>query len=456
MKSPASVLEDSVPRVIASLALPMFAVMFASVFFAFLDAWIVSRLGPAHRSAMSLVMPVVTFSTALLYGGLGTATAAAVARHAPNGRVAEAARALRDGAAIALLAGCLVAAGVMLAGARLLAGEGDAASSEATALALQYSRYYFPLLGISAIGAVGSAAMRGSGEAKRPAIYALIVMVLDGLVKPFVVWSDFHLGPLNLSGLCLGYGIRGAAISTVIAYSLLAILIWRDLLRPGGLARHQPAPVSQLRFILVAAGVAAAVPLATNLGIGVVQHLLYPRGLSLMDAYSYARRFELCLIQLAVPMGAATMIVVAAAQGAGRPERAREAFNYTLRLTLIGSLLIAAFMALAPPLWHRLFSPDDAVYLAEGQLYFRAAILHVAAVPSLIIINFAFQGLGCPHKPLPWTLGSILGAQILAALILLPQGQPSWVYYLVTSFASPLALFAAVKLFQRQDMARKD
>jgi hypothetical protein len=76
-------------------------------------------------------------------------------------------------------------------------------------------------------------------------------------------------------------------------------------------------------------------------------------------------------------------------------------------------------------------------------------------VPSLIIINFAFQGLGCPHKPLPWTLGSILGAQILAALILLPQGQPSWLYYLVTSFASPLALFAAVKLFQRQDMARK-
>ncbi|MEN9361604.1 MAG: hypothetical protein RL095_3139 [Verrucomicrobiota bacterium] len=428
----------------------MLAVMSASVFFAFLDAWIVSRLSPAHRSAMSLVLPVLTFSTALLYGGLGTATAAAVARHAPSGRLAEASRALRDGALLAFFAGCLAAATVLAAGPRLLAGAGVEASAEASALALDYCRCYFPLLGLSALGAVGSAALRGSGEAKRPAIYALAVMTLDGLAKPFVVWSEFQLGPLELSGLCLGAGIRGAALSTVAAYSLLALLIWRDLLRPAGLARHAPSPASQRRFILAAALTAAAVPLATNVGIGLVQHLLAPRGLSLMDAYSYARRFELCLIQLAVPLGAATMIIIAAAHGAGRPKRAREAFDFALKLTLLGSILIAALMALAPPLWHRLFSPDDPVFLAEGRLYFRAAFLHVVAVPALIIVNFAFQGLGRPHLPLPWTLGSILGAQILAALLLLPQGQPSWVYYLVTSCVSPLALVAAAGLFRRQ------
>jgi Na+-driven multidrug efflux pump len=440
--------EGPILKAMSSIMIPMAIMMTTNVAFSYLDAWYISRLGADALNAIDISFPLINLCSAILYGGLGTGVSAAVARKYALKDKLQSETCLKIGFALAIPLALVFTIGVVIGKDILFSGARNQVSKD---LAYEYCFWYFLPIIIMALGAVTSSAMRGAGYAKKPAIYSLICMLLNAILTPIFTFKTIHLGVTNLD-IGLNLGMKGAAISTAIVYCLFTAFLARDLILGNqGLQMRSLKWIPDraiFKEIFSASTIAALLPMMTNIVILIILFVMNERSDTMVDAFSLAKRFELYLIQLTVCLGAGTMIIIGASHATNNPQRIKDVLKVALKILFLCGIPITLFMFFGNKFYYLTLTPDKNI-LAEGDLYFKYGSLNMLFTCGIILMNFCFQGIGRPSRPIIFSLFSVIAIQGIAGFYLISKGFDSSTYYCLISIGTCITFFLILRRFYR-------
>ena len=418
--------EGPVSQALNSIMVPMAVMMVTNVGFSYLDAWYISRLGENALSAIDISFPLVSLCSAVFYGGLGTGVSAAVARRQAKNDPKGCQSSLKMGFLLAIPLSLVFTLGIILGKDQIFSVSDNEAIKE---MAYEYCFWYFLPVIIMAWGAVTSSAMRGAGYAKKPAIYSLICMGINSILTPLFSFDTLNLGFTELD-IGFGMGIKGAALSTVISYITFSAFLFKDLFKGNQGFRFFDFKLvidrKILKAIFTASTIAALLPMMTNVIIFIVLKFMKSHSIEIQDAFSLAKRFEVFTIQLTVCLGAATMVVV----GASHEDhtRVKEILSKALKMLFLTGVPITIFMAFSSNTYYSTLTGNHEI-LEEGQRYFLYGGLNMLFTCGIILMNFAFQGMGKPAAPIPFSLTSVILIQGVIGISLMNNGYSTAFYY---------------------------
>ena len=275
------------------------------------------------------------------------------------------------------------------------------------------SQYLGILLAFAPLPMVGftcESIMRASGDTRTPLVIDLVAVAVNAVLAPLLIYGA---GPLP------GYGLRGAAAATVIAWMVLVagyLLMAVRGHRAFPLAlRAEGVPVPILGLVRV--GIPAAI-------IGMmfsVVYIVFARAASRFGAASMAvvgivNRIEALQFITSVAIGTAGAALVGQNLGAGRADRASQVIRTGLQWNLWVSGTISVFLILFPQLFLAMFTRD--------------AEVHRLGVPYLRILCLCLV---------------INGMEIVTAEAILGSGHTRTISWIFTSFSLvriPLALWS--------------
>lgn len=394
------------------------------------DGFILGRLGADALAGVALVFPLSMLMMQMSAGGIGGATTAAVARALGAGRGDDASRLAQQALLIAALLAGLFMLALLGFGSRIFTAMGGAGPALDAALA--YSNVLFGGALVIWLTNVLAAIVRGAGNMVLPSLMLLTMAAIHLLLCPLLV---FGWGTLP------GLGVAGAAISSLSANALTALVMAHHLMRRDGAVRlrgqdWRPRP-DLLREILRVGLPASLSPVISNASIAVATAVVGSYGTVALAGYGVAARLEYILVPIAFGFGTALTALVATNMGAGQTGRA-------LRVTWLGGALVAAITggigaaaALAPGLWMNLFTADPAVREFGGS-YLNIVGGCYGFFGLGLALFFASQGAGRMFWPL---------AGSLARLLIVAVGGWACVHWLrlpISGFSIVVALSLAV------------
>jgi putative MATE family efflux protein len=386
----AALLDGPIPATLLKLGLPTMAVTLAQIAVSIIETFWVSRLGMEALAAVTLVAPVLALMATMSNGGIGGGVASAVARAIGSGRAQEAGAVAWHALILAVAFGIAFTAILLAFGGALYAALGG--RDLVLEQALVFSAWCFagsvPLWVFNLL----SAAMRGAGEVKVPAMVALIGSAAVVPLSPVFI---FGLGPVP------AMGVAGAG-AVVLAYYCVAagFLMWRLARAPTGL-RMRPVPLHARHFsaILGVGLVSALGTILANLTTVLVTGAVGIAGAAAIAGYGVASRIDWLLIPLLFGFGSAAVTMVGVATGAGRLDRARAVAWTAALMAFLATAAIGAAAALLADAWMGLFTTDPDV-LAAGGDYLRIVAPFYGAIGLGMMLYFASQGRGRMLWPL--------------------------------------------------------
>lgn len=369
------------------LALPTTLVMAVAAVSNVSYTWFVSRLGVDAIAAVSLVFPISLLAVTVMGGGIGSGSAAAVARALGAGRRELAAASAGHALVLSVAIGAAFGLVVVPLAPQIFALMG--AKGGVLADATTFARIVFGGAFVTFLGGMFDSVLRGEGNARVPAIWATTSLALQIVVTPLFMFT-------------VGLGLPGAALAMIVCQGLTTLpRAWfvfggRGAVRPA-LPRHVGLGPTRdiLRVGLPAALSTSIAYLGTLVLTGVVARLGEPQ----LAAFGLGTRLDFVLLSFAFGFGSAVLTLVGLTVGAGRPERAerfvRAAGLFTVSILAVGGIALAIW----PRLWLGLFTHDPAV-LDVGAGYFAVVGPSYPFLGVSMVLAFAFQGLGRATAPM--------------------------------------------------------
>lgn len=401
-------------RAVLRLSLPMMAAMFVQSLYNVVDAIWVSGLGSEALAAVGLFFPFMMGMMALATG-LGVGGSSAVSRRIGARDKAGAERAALLTLALGLALSLPFLLGIPLAQPlfRLMGAEGGAADGAAA-----YARVLFGGAAVLFFANLGTALLRGEGDAQR----AMYAMVLGSLL-------NIGLDPLFIYGL--GLGVAGAAWATLASLFCSALLLAYWLfLRPRTYLRLSPTKLrwdpGLVREILGVGVPASLAQLSMSLAMLAVNGILLRVGGARAVAV-FGTGWRVVTLGTIPMNGMATGVtaVTAAAFGARDGGKLRTAYFYAVSLGVLVQLGIASFVAAAAPLLALLFTyaPESQALRPDLVAFLRWMCLFLPTVPLGMLTSAMFNGVRLGGRALlltvlrtvvlqalgGWTLGVALG-----------------------------------------------
>src|SRR5882672_2116334 len=382
------------------LATPNVIGLFATTVVIGYDGFILGRLGANALAGVALVFPLSMLMLQMSAGGIGGATTAAVARALGAERREHAGRLAQHALLIACVMAALFTFGLLGFGRGVYAAMGG--HGAALVDALGYSNVLFGGAVVIWTTNVLAAIVRGAGNMLLPSLLLMATAVVHVMLCPLLVfgWGEFN-----------GFGVAGAAASTLTTNGLSALAMLVYLLRRDGAVDLRRSPwrlrADLLRDILRVGLPASLSPVISNASIAAATTLVGSYGIAALAGYGIAARLEYILVPIAFGFGTALTALVATNMGAGQSSRA-------LRVAWVGGSVVAAITgtigviaAIAPALWVNLFTADAAVR------DFGAAYLNIVGGCYVffglgLALFFASQGAGRMFWPLVGSAGRLL------------------------------------------------
>lgn len=226
-------------------------------------------------------------------------------------------------------------------------------------LAVEYIRIYVLSLIAMAGYNIGSGVLRGLGDSRSPMRFQLIGGIGNVLANALFIG-------------CFGWGVRGAAVATLLSQSVAAILVFcrlycldaRYSLRLREI-RIRAAVLKKIMRVGVPAGIQAMTVTLSNL---IVQNHINRLGVDTIAAFTAYFKVELFVYLPIVAIGQANVTFTGQNIGAQRPDRAvagtRTSTVLGLGIALATSLLLLLFSAPA----YGLFTKDSKVIAIGVQI----------------------------------------------------------------------------------------
>jgi putative MATE family efflux protein len=244
------------------------------------------------------------------------------------------------------------------------------------------------------VGFTCESIMRASGDTRTPLLVDSIAVAVNAVLAPFLIYG---VGPIE------GFGLRGAAYATVIAWVVLvAGYLWIALRGHPAFPLALRAEGSPVRLGgILRVGVPAAI-------IGMlfsVVYIVFARaashfGAASMAVVGIANRVEALQFITSVAIGIAGAALVGQNLGAGRPDRAEQVIRTGLRWNFWISAAVTVLLLAFPGTLLTMFTQDPEVHRV-GVPYLR--ILSLCLIPNGMEIVAAEAILGSGHtRTISW------------------------------------------------------
>lgn len=332
-------------------------------FVSLLDNLMVGRIGTEEMSGVAIVNQLLFVFNLCIFGGISGA-GIFTSQFYGNGDDEGVRNTFRFKLLIALaftLIGLLIflAAGEGLISLFLHEGSDSGDIGETLAYGSRYLMWM--LLGLLPFAAsqVYSGTLRETGETVAPMAAGLTAVFVNLVFNYLLIYGKFGFPKL---------GVAGAAMATVLSryVECAVILIWSHthahrLTYLSGLYRTLRIPGALTRRIIV-----KGIPLIVNevlwaLGITVINQCYSTRGLAVVAGVNISSTISNLFNVVFIAMGSSVAIIVGQLLGAGKLEEARDTDRKLIFASVLSCLVFGSLMALAAPLFPRLYNTTQEV-----------------------------------------------------------------------------------------------
>lgn len=261
-----------------------------------------------------------------------------------------------------------------------------------------------------------AALLRAVGNSVTPLLFLLFSSVLNvGLDAAF-------MGPL-------GMGVRGAAVATVLAQGISAVLGAVYLVRsypelhfaPAHFKKSTRRAVMNMFWAGMSMGLMSAI---YNLGSVALQSSINALGSVYITAQTAARRMAEMYF---IPGGALGISVATFSSqnlGAGRRSRIGQSVRAALKIYFVWWLFVLAFtFLLGEPVLHLITGSSDARIISNAMLYLKISVPIIPPMAVLVILRNMLQGIRHTVEPLLASALELIGKVIFAVWLV-----PVWGY----------------------------
>ena len=389
------------------LAAPNVLAMVMTVLVGVAETYYVGRLGTTPLAAMALVFPFAMLTQMMSAGAMGGGVSAAISRALGASDLVRAHSLVQHALLIGLGAGLLYSAIFLLWGPdfyALLAGQGAVQLQ-----AVQYGQVLFAGAVLVWLLNTLASIVRGTGDMRAPSLALVATALLQ-----IVLGGALSLG----AGPVPALGMVGVAWGHILATAAgVLYFLWYLVRSQGRLTLHLKGfALQRVLFvdILRVGAVACLSPVQSVLAILIFTGLLAQLGTEALAGYGIGQRLEFLLIPIAFGIGVAAVPMVGMAMGAGQVARARRVAWVAAGVSALNLAVIGAVVTLAPDLWARLFTQDEAV-LTYARQYL------VTAGPA-----FPFFGLGLTLYFASQGAGQVIGPVLAGTVRLVLVAGAGW------------------------------
>lgn len=273
-----------------------------------------------------------------------------------------------------------------------------------------YLRIYFAGIFFVFIYNTGSGLLRALGDSKRP-LYCLIVCCIINVILDLVMVLVFHMG------------IAGAAVATLIAQAISAVLVTWFLMSSRELCqfslrriRIHPETLKSELILGFPGGLQYAMYSISNM---IVQSALNKFGTNTAAAWAAYGKMDAIFWMISGAFGIAITTFVGQNYGAGKIERVKKSILVCTGMDFAVSVFMTLFFIfLRVPLFH-IFVEDASVVEIGSRMLILIAPFYSAFVITEILSG-ALRGIGDVMIPMFITTGGICLLRVVWILVVVP------------------------------------
>ena len=337
------------------------------------DTWFVSLLGTDQLAALGFTFPATILIT-YLGVGLGIGTSAMVAR-ALGAKDQDKATEMTFAAIVfGFLLGLLLIIPALASVERVFTMMG--ADSATLVLIRRFISVWYLGIPFLLVQFAGTAVMRASGNSSLQGKLMMLGAAVNAILDPLLIFGP---GPFP------AFGIRGAAIATVITWILSNVFIWYFLAVREQLFRFLWPGLGKLcrtwQRLLKIALPAALANMITPLATGIITATLAQYGAQAVAGYGVVMRMEALIMIVVLGMSMSLPPFISQNFGAFAMDRVRHGLRLSLQFVLAWQLALYVIVALAAPTIARIFSAEPGV------------VDVIVTVLRILPASYAFQGM---------------------------------------------------------------
>ena len=411
-------------RLTLYLSTPAILAQLSAIAMQYIDASMVGSLGAGPSASISLV----STTTWLFWGFLSTAAtgfSVQVAHKVGAGKMDEARSILRQSfVALSIFSIIVALTGVAISGhlPHWLGGD-ESIRADASSYFLIFS-IFLPALQMSFLG---GAMLRCAGNMKVPSVLNVMMCVLDVVLNFFLIFPtreiDFLGHQFNIAGA--GMGVKGAALATVLAETIVAaVMIWYLVRRSKLLNLRNHKGSSRLHGPVIRKAVKIGLPMGLEhtaiCGAQIaITTIVAPLGVIAIAANGFAIIAESLCYMPGYGISEAATTLAGQSLGAGRPDLTRRFGAITMSSGMIIMGLLGVVMYIFSPEIIGVMSPVDGVRTLGSDVLRIEAWAEPMFAASIVAYGF-FVGLGRTILPAGMNLVSIWCVRLTLAAWLAP------------------------------------
>ena len=369
---------------IRKLAWPMMVSMFLIMAYNLADSIWVAGLGSDALAAIGFISPLFMILIGL-GNGVGAGANSLIARFIGAENTSEANNTALHSLLLTIIISILgsIAMYFLLPAVLNIMGAGSA-----TQASLDYGGIVFSFMIIFIYSNVGTAILRSEGDVKRAMYVMAITAIFNIILDPVFIYV-------------LNMGIKGAAWATVLSgfLSCIVLLYWMHIKKDTylDLSIKNFKYENSITFGILNAAIPSTAENLIFSILGIIENyfLVLVSGTAAVAVYTAGMRLiQLSMIPL-MGFGTALLTVVGAAYGARNYRKLKNAYNYTLKLGLLVSTVMAVIFFFFAPQISQVFAYSSSAALAPRiASLIQIMIIFIYAVCLGMVSAMMFQGVG--------------------------------------------------------------
>lgn len=397
-------------KVILGFAIPLYLSNILQQLYNLTDVSIIGNyLGDQALTAMGSVSIIYDFFMSFVFG-MGSGFSVVISKHFGSGDEKKLRQAVANTTFIALIwISLLTVVGLVIVKPLMrILGTPESVFD----MGYSYISILLSLLFFTFCYNVFSGLLRAIGNSVAPLICLFISVTLNiGLDLLFVVnW---------------GWGIRGAAIATIVAQTVSSLFCFIYILKkvPALHFRREDVVISREMIMdLFTSGIAFALMYSiVSMGTMILQRAINSLGEAIIAAHTTARKISsLCMMTLST-LANAMATFAGQNHGAGKYGRIRTGLKKILFLTCgISTVLIVIIQLFGESFVKLVSGSSNPELIYNATMYIRVDILFYYVLAVILITRATLQGLGSKFAPL-FASGMELGIKLLTVGVLAKQ-----------------------------------
>ncbi len=353
---------------VVALAIPIGVALFFQQLNSIVDSLWVAGLGASAMSALGIVYPIYTILIGI-GNGLGIGVGAAIARNIGQKNHADANRSAAQGIVITAVVSLILTPILLITAEQtmVLMGAGDTVQE-----CLAYAHPIYLMMFFIVLSGVMSGMLRGEGAARRSMVIQVVGAVVNMILNPILIYG-------------LGMGVAGSAWATVIAFIVSCSIasFWYLRGREMYISIRRPCYRPDMRIWkgIMSVGGPEALELSIMYLFNIFLNFMVIEcgGTDMVGLYSTGWRVANFILIIAQSMGGAMVAVCAAEYGMKRFDMIWDAFRFSVRSSIIWTIVLSAVLVLGAGVLASVFTvSDDLAYLHDEttrMFYFFALFL---------------------------------------------------------------------------------